>query len=208
MPHRAVQRPQHLLIRRGRHGSHRGAGDDEAELVDRIGRVGHQDRVARAGDGRCQVRQPFLGAEGGDHLGFRVQPDVEAPLVVAGQRPPQSGNALADGIAMGARVLHRLDQLGDDVRRRRAVGIAHAEIDDVLAGNPGLRLRRVDLGEHVGRQAADAVELTGRIGAHGRSRGLERYCTRRAVAPRPIAAASTCTAEAGTPAAVSAAAMA
>ena len=46
----------------------------------------------------------------------------------------------------------------------------------------GLRLRRVDLGEHVGRQAADAVELTGRIGAHGRSRGLERYCTRRAVA--------------------------
>ena len=82
---------------------------------------------------------------------------------------------------MGARVLHRLDQLGDDVRRRGAVGITHAEVDDVLAGDPGLRLRRVDLGEHVGGQAADAVELTGRIGAHGRSRGMERYCTRRAV---------------------------
>ena len=33
-----------------------------------------------------------------------------------------------------------LDQLVDDVRRRRAVGIAHAEVDDVLAGAPGLSI--------------------------------------------------------------------
>ena len=85
---------------------------------------------------------------------------------------------------MGARVLHRLDQLGDDVRRRRAVGIAHAEVDDVLAGAARLRLGRVDLGEHVGRQAADAVELTGWIGTHdGFSRlGVLLYQTRRAAA--------------------------
>src|SRR5271166_202558 len=38
--------------------------------------------------------------------------------------------------------------------------------------------------------------------------GVKGYCTRRAVPPRPIAAALTCTAEAGTPAAASAAAMA
>ena len=53
----------------------------------------------------------------------------------------------------------RLDQLGDDVRRRRPVGVAHAEIDDVATGGARLRLQRVDLGEDVGRQALDAVEL-------------------------------------------------
>ena len=60
---------------------------------------------------------------------------------------------------MGARVADRLDQLVDDLLRRRAVRIAHAEVDDVLAGGPRRRLHRVDLAEHVGRQAADPVEL-------------------------------------------------
>ena len=47
-----------------------------------------------------------------------------------------------------------------------------------------LRLGGVHLGEHVGRQAADAVEFTGQIGAHARSRGLDwlLYQTRRAAA--------------------------
>ena len=66
--------------------------------------------------------------------------DVEAAAVIAGERPAQAGNALADGIAVGARVLHRLDQLGDDVRRRRAVRVAHAEVDDVLPGGAGRAL--------------------------------------------------------------------
>src|ERR1700733_4900647 len=109
---------------------------------------------------------------------------------------------------MRARILHGLDHLGDDMRRCRAVGVAHAEVDDVLAGASCLRLGGVHLGKDVGRQAADAVEFTGGIGGHAGSRGLDRYCTRRAVPPRPSAWASTCTAEAGTPAAVSAAAMA
>ena len=60
---------------------------------------------------------------------------------------------------MGGGLGGDLGQLGDDMRRRRAVGIAHAEIDDVLAARAGRRLHRVDLGEDVGRQAADAVEF-------------------------------------------------
>ena len=75
---------------------------------------------------------------------------------------------LRHGIAVGARVLHRLDQLGDDMRRRRAVGVAHAEVDDVLCRCPCLGLGRVHLGEDVGRQAADAVEFLGhRLGPCG-----------------------------------------
>ena len=49
-------------------------------------------------------------------------------------------------------VAHRLDQLVDDVRRGRAVGIAHAQVDDVLARRACRRLHPVDLGEDVGRR--------------------------------------------------------
>ena len=45
--------------------------------------------------------------------------------------------------------------------RRGAVGIAHAEVDDVLAARPRRRLHRIDFGEDVGRQALDAVEIVG-----------------------------------------------
>ena len=68
---------------------------------------------------------------------------------------------------MGARLADRLHQLVDDVLRRRHVGIAHAEIDDVGAPRPRGGLQPVDLGEHVRRQALDAVEVFD----HGRSLG-------------------------------------
>ena len=66
---------------------------------------------------------------------------------------------LRGGIAVGARLAERLLQLLDDMRRRRQVGIAHAEIDDVGAGVARRRLGAVDLLEHVGRQAPDAVKF-------------------------------------------------
>ena len=164
--------------------AHRRPGDDEAELVDRIGRVRHQDRIARRVIAEARLASPSLDPSVATTSVSGSSADIEAAAVIGGQRAPQPGNALADRIAMRARVLHRLDQLGDDMRRRRAVGIAHAEVDDVLAGAARLRLGRVDLGEDIGRQAADAVELTGGIGAHAGSRGLDRdlYQTRRAAA--------------------------
>jgi hypothetical protein len=47
------------------------------------------------------------------------------------------------------------------VFRRGAVGIAHAEVDDILAARPGSGLHRVHFGEDVGRQALDAVKVVG-----------------------------------------------
>ena len=73
-----------------------------------------------------------------------------------------------------------LGELGDDVRRWRAVGVAHAEVDDVLAARAGGRLHRVDLSEDVRRQAADAVE----IGRHGAGSFVTAR-RRRASAPGP-----------------------
>ena len=60
---------------------------------------------------------------------------------------------------MGARIAGGLGELGDDVRRGRQVGIAHAEIDHVLAGGAAARLHGVHFREHVGRQALQPVEF-------------------------------------------------
>ena len=62
------------------------------------------------------------------------------------------------------RVLHRLDQLVDDVLGRRHVGVAHAEVDDVCACGARPRLDAVHLLEDIGRQASDAVEIAIRHG--------------------------------------------
>ena len=65
----------------------------------------------------------------------------------------------------------------DDMPRRSAVRVAHAEIDDVLAARARRRLHRVHLGEHVGRQALDAVKFL------GHPRVLARECC---AAARPV----------------------
>ena len=75
----------------------------------------------------------------------------------------QALDAARGRIAVGARIARRLAQLVDDIVGRRHVGIAHAEIDDVLAARARLRLEAVHFLEDVGRQPLDAVE----IGLHG-----------------------------------------
>jgi hypothetical protein len=47
------------------------------------------------------------------------------------------------------------------MRRRRAVRIAHAKIDNVLGRGARLGLGSVHLGEDIGGQAADAVKFFG-----------------------------------------------
>ncbi len=133
--------------------------NDEAELVDRIGRVGHQDHVARRGDGLRQVGEAFLRPQRGDDLRLGIELHAEAALVIGGLRAAQARDALRGRIAMRARLGDGLDQLVDDVLRRRQVGIAHAEIDDVGAACACRCLQPIDLGEDVGRQTLDAVEV-------------------------------------------------
>src|SRR5438128_6098627 len=68
-------------------------------------------------------------------------------------------------MSMGLWILDGLDELGDDMRRRRAVGIAHAKIDDVAPRGARLGFQCIDLAENVGRQALDAIELFGHGGS-------------------------------------------
>src|SRR5471030_2533934 len=60
---------------------------------------------------------------------------------------------------MRTRIAGSLGELGHDVRRGRQVGIAHAEIDHVLAAGASARLHGVHLGEHVRRQALQTMEF-------------------------------------------------
>ena len=55
-----------------------------------------------------------------------------------------------------------------------AVGIAHAEVDDVLAARARRGLHRVDFGEDVGRQALDAVEFVGHAARHDRDAAVRQ----------------------------------
>src|SRR3546814_1361859 len=105
---------------------------------------------AGAGDGRGEVGQPLLGAERDDGLALRVQLDAEAARVVGAERAAQAGDAARGRVAVRARIGQGLRQLVDDVLRRRLVGIAHAEVDYVLAGGARLGLQGVDLGK-IGR---------------------------------------------------------
>ena len=79
---------------------------------------------------------------------------------------------------MGARIGDRFDQLVDDMLGRRLVRIAHAEIDDILAGGPGARLHCVDLVENVRRQALYSMEFLDHVapprGAASRPPGWPR----------------------------------
>ena len=90
---------------------------------------------------------------------------AEAPLVISGLRLAQAGDAAACGVTVRVGLARDLAELVDDVLGRRAVGIAHAEIDDVLAARPGRGLHRVHFGEDIGRQALNAVEIR----VHGRA---------------------------------------
>jgi hypothetical protein len=60
---------------------------------------------------------------------------------------------------MRARVLRHLPDLVDDVLRRRQVGVAHAEIDDVAAGAAGREHELRDFREHVRRKPLETVEV-------------------------------------------------
>ena len=81
------------------------------------------------------------------------------PFMSRALRPPQALDAARGRVTARARIADRLDQLLHDMVRRRHVGIAHAEIDDVVAARARLRLELVDLLKDVGRKPPDSVEI-------------------------------------------------
>ena len=145
--------------RLGRNGADHAAGHQEAEGMDRIARVRHQDHVARLRDGLRHVGEAFLGAQGRHDLRIGIQLHAEPALVVTGLGAAQAADALGGGITVRAGLAHGFDELVDDVLGRLQVRVAHAEIDDVGAVGAGGGLDAVHLLEDVRGQALDAVEI-------------------------------------------------
>src|SRR5262249_17612180 len=106
-----------------------------------------------------EVRDALLRPDRDDRLALRVEVDVPAPLVPVAYRAAQARYPLRHRVAVRVAALDGLDQLGHDVRRRRAVRGPHAEVDDVLAPAARGHLELGRDGKDVGRKARQAREL-------------------------------------------------
>jgi len=173
MAHRPLERREEGFVRLDRDRADDAAGHQEAEGMDRIGRVGAEHHVARRCDRLGHVGKALLRAERRNDLGVGVELDVEAAGIIGRLGPTQAGNALGRGIAMGARVLDHFAELVDDRLRRRQIGISHAEVDDVRASGSRARLQTIDLFENVWRQTPDLVKFfhLQPLEPHGHDRG-------------------------------------
>ena len=166
---RALELGEEVHPRRHAHRADVGARDDRAVDVDRVRRIGHEHRVAALEAREHQVREPFLRADGDDRLRVRVELDCVAAAVPLADRLAQARDSFRHRIAVRVDALRGLDQLLDDVLRRRAVGIAHRQVDDVVAAAPRRHLQLVGDVEDVRRQPLDSRKLPHRriIGAAG-----------------------------------------
>ena len=135
------------------------AGNDRAVDVNGVAGIGHQHGVARVENGEAEVGDALFGADGDDGLGVGIEIDVVAGLVPGADGLAQARNAAGDRVAMRGGLERRLDQLVDDVLGRGAVGIAHAEIDDVFAAAAGGHLHLAGDVEDISRQALNTREL-------------------------------------------------
>ena len=143
------------------HGEHArlAFGHEHAVLMNRIGGVGRDHDVAGTDGGEEEVRERILGADGDDGFLLGVERHAVIGLVAPRNLFAQFGDAARLRVAMVAGIARGLDQLVDDGARRSAIGVPHAEIDDIdLCGARG-GAHLVDYGEYVGGELLNAVEL-------------------------------------------------
>jgi len=126
--------------------------DHESIGMHRITGVRYQDHVARLGQCHGQMRQTLLGTHGDDGLVVWIQDHAIAVPIPVADGTAQTGNAPGLGVAMGTPAPCHFLQLGDHMGRRCLIGIAHAEVDDVLAPGPGSPAPFIDRPQDIGRQ--------------------------------------------------------
>ena len=81
----------------------------------------------------------FFRANGDYGLGGGVEVDVVTRTVPVTNGFAEAGDAFGERVAMGALLARGVDHLVDDVGGGGAVGVAHAEVDDVFARVCGRR---------------------------------------------------------------------
>ena len=130
----------------------RGSGDDEPEFMNWVSWIGHENHVARSGNGLRHVGETFLGPERRNDLGIRVQGHAEALFVIGCLRAPQTRNAARGRIAIRPWFGDRLDQFLDDMSRGWHIRIAHAEVNNIITARTRLCLEAIHTFKYIRRQ--------------------------------------------------------
>jgi hypothetical protein len=133
-----------------------GAGDHRPVDVDRVARIGHQQRVAAVQRGQREVGDALLRADGDDGLAFRVEVDVVAALVPVADRAAQARDAFRHRVAMRIAALRGLDSFSTMCG---GVGWSGLPMPKSMMSSPRRRaaiLSSPVIVEDVGRQALDS----------------------------------------------------
>ncbi len=137
-----------------------GAGNNKTIRVNRVRRIRHQHVIARTQSGQRQMRQTFLRADGGNHLGFRIEINIEFALVPARHGAAQTRNTLRLAVTMGTTTAGGFHQLINNVFWRVLIRVTHRHIDDVLPRRSCRHLHFADHIEDIRRQALNAREVS------------------------------------------------
>ena len=106
-------------------------GEEGRGPVDRVARARGQDDVAGVHERLGDVGDPVLRAHQREDLRVRVEVDPEAAPVPARGGLAERGHARVGRVVVVRRVAGRRAERLDHVGRRRKVGVADPEVDDV-----------------------------------------------------------------------------
>ena len=134
-------------------------GNHEPIGVNRVAGIRHQHGVPGAHGRQCQMRQAFLGTNGDNGLGFRVQLHVITALVPVRHGLAQARDPPGLRITVGIAPLGGFCQLIDNMLWRGLIRIAHAEIDNILTPRSRCGLHLSNNIEDIGRQTTDSLEI-------------------------------------------------
>ena len=118
---------------------------------------GHDGGVAGADQREAQVAEAFFGAESDNYFAFGIE--VHAPFfqVTGGDFAAEVQNAHRGAVAVVAGIAGGFGEFIDDDVGRGIGGIAHAHVDDVVAGASLLIHQLIQAREQIGWQALDAL---------------------------------------------------
>ena len=176
---------EQILVGSHRHARHGRPGEDRRVDVDRVARARHERRVARLEEHPHQVREAFLGADRVQDLRVGVEIDAELALVQRCRGEAKVRDALRGRVAVVARVVRSLGELLDGEIGRGEIGVAEAEVDDVVAATAKLERELADDGERrtaAGCRRGESPSDFSLVRRRGATRACDASAPRRAPA--------------------------
>ena len=117
----------------------------------------HDGRIPRADQRQAHVAETLFRSQADDHLVFGIEPHAVLLQILAGHFAAKLRNAGGFAVAVVGRIVRGFGQFFDDQFLGRIRGIAHAQIDDIVAVAAFLVFDGVDPRKQVRRQPLDAV---------------------------------------------------